>query len=99
MTFTFQGWSSVSWRWWTFRATKHQQNDRKCWRIQELIHKDRLRTIHKLGDIIVISYVVCQEISRENLNTRRIAEKFVPRLLTNDQKQWRVNLSWATREG
>jgi hypothetical protein len=32
ITFTFQGQSSVSWRWRTFRATKHQQNDRKCHR-------------------------------------------------------------------
>jgi hypothetical protein len=24
MTFRFQGWLIVSWRWWTFRATKHQ---------------------------------------------------------------------------
>jgi hypothetical protein len=32
MTFMFQGWLSVSWWWWTFRATKHQQNDRICWR-------------------------------------------------------------------
>jgi hypothetical protein len=31
MAFTFQGRSSVSWRWQMFRATKHQQNDRKCW--------------------------------------------------------------------
>jgi hypothetical protein len=30
MAFTFQGQSSVSWRWRTFRATKHQQNGRKC---------------------------------------------------------------------
>jgi hypothetical protein len=28
----FQGWLSVSWGWWTSRATKHQQNDRKCWK-------------------------------------------------------------------
>jgi hypothetical protein len=32
MAFTFQGWSSFSWRWWTFRVTKHQQNDGKCWK-------------------------------------------------------------------
>jgi hypothetical protein len=32
MTFTFQGLSCVSWRWWMFRATKHQKNDRKCWK-------------------------------------------------------------------
>jgi hypothetical protein len=33
MVFTFQGQSSVSLRWRRFRATKHQQNDRKCWKI------------------------------------------------------------------
>jgi hypothetical protein len=32
MTFTFQGRSGVSWRWWMYRAIKHQQNDRKCWK-------------------------------------------------------------------
>jgi hypothetical protein len=32
IAFTFQGRSSVSWRWRTFRATKHQQNDIKCWK-------------------------------------------------------------------
>jgi hypothetical protein len=29
----------------------------------------------------------------------RIDAKFLPRLLINDQKQWRVNVSWVTREG
>jgi hypothetical protein len=33
MVFTFQGRSSVSWRGQTFRATKHLQNDIKCWKI------------------------------------------------------------------
>jgi hypothetical protein len=28
MTFMFQGQSSVRWRWWMFRASKHQQNDK-----------------------------------------------------------------------
>jgi hypothetical protein len=32
MTFTFQGRSSVSLRWWRFRETKHQQNHRECWK-------------------------------------------------------------------
>jgi histone-lysine N-methyltransferase SETMAR len=39
-----------------------------------------------------ISYEVCQEILTENLNMRRIAAKFVPHLLTNDQKQRHVNV-------
>jgi hypothetical protein len=34
----------------------------------------------------------------ENLNMYRIAVKFVPRLLTNDQKQWCVNVGPALRE-
>jgi hypothetical protein len=32
MAFMFQGRSIVSWRWRTFTVTKHQQNDRKCWK-------------------------------------------------------------------
>jgi hypothetical protein len=31
-------------------------------KIQELIHKDRCRTIHELTDTAGISYGVCQEI-------------------------------------
>jgi hypothetical protein len=41
---------------------------------------------------------VCQETSREILNMRSTAPKFVPRLLTNDQKQRRVNLCLEIRE-
>jgi hypothetical protein len=56
-------------------------------KVRELIHEDRRRTIHKLADTIGISYGVCQEILTENLNMRRIAPKFVRRLLANVQKQ------------
>jgi hypothetical protein len=55
-------------------------------KIRELIHEDRRRKIREL------SYIVCQEILTENLNMRRIAKKFVPRLLTNDQMQRCVNV-------
>jgi hypothetical protein len=56
-------------------------------KITELIHEDHCRTIHVLTDTVGISYGVCQELSTEKLNMHRIAEKFVTRLLTNDQKQ------------
>jgi hypothetical protein len=36
---------------------------------------------------------VCHEILTENLGMRRIADKFVPRLLMDDQKQNRVDVS------
>jgi hypothetical protein len=59
-------------------------------KIRELTQEDRRRKIHDLADTVGLSYGVCQEILTENLNMRRIAAKFVPRLLTNDQKQRRV---------
>ena len=40
-----------------------------------------------------ISKTVCHEILPENLGRHRIAAKFVPRLLTDDQKQNRVDVS------
>jgi DNA-binding Lrp family transcriptional regulator len=55
-------------------------------KIRELIHEDCRRTIHDLTDTVGISNGVCQEILTENLNMGGIAAKFVPRLLTNDQK-------------
>jgi hypothetical protein len=61
-------------------------------KISELIHEDRCQTIHELADTVGISYGVCQEILKENLNMPRTATKFAPQLLTNDQKQPRINV-------
>jgi hypothetical protein len=61
-------------------------------KIRELVNEGHRRTIHELADTVRISYGVRQEIVTENLNMRRIAAKFVPRLLTNDQMQRRVNV-------
>jgi hypothetical protein len=82
---------SVSWRWWTFRVTKHQQNDRKCWKNLRT-HPRKPSPIHEFTNIAGISYGVCQEILTENLNMCCIATKFVPWLLANDQKQQRINV-------
>jgi hypothetical protein len=41
MAFTFQGQSSVSWRWQMIRVTKHHQNDRKCWKFLRRTHQQR----------------------------------------------------------
>jgi hypothetical protein len=65
------------------------ENVDKIW---ELIHEDHRWTIHELADTVGISYGVCQEILTKNLNVRHIATKFVPQLLTIDQKKWRVNV-------
>jgi histone-lysine N-methyltransferase SETMAR len=54
--------------------------------------------MHELADTVWISYKVFQEILTENLNMRRIATKFVPQLLTNDQKQRCINMRLELRE-
>jgi hypothetical protein len=51
-------------------TSKMTENVKK---IQELIDKDRRRTVHELADTIWISYGVSQEILTENLNTRHIS--------------------------
>jgi histone-lysine N-methyltransferase SETMAR len=67
-------------------------------KIRELIHEGCRRTIHEVADTVGISYGVCQAILTENMNMRHIAAKFVPRLLSNDQKQRRVNMCLELRE-
>jgi hypothetical protein len=76
----------------TSKMTENAENFR------ELIHEDRRRTIHELAYTVLISYGVCQEIITENLNMHCIATKFVPQLLTNDQKQQLENLCLELRE-
>jgi hypothetical protein len=73
------GWPSTS---------KTTQNVEK---IREFSHKDHCWTIHELIGTVRFSYGVCREILTENLNMRHIAAKFVPQLLTNDQKQRHIN--------
>jgi hypothetical protein len=53
MTFTFQGRSSLSWRWQTFWAT-HRQKDRKCWK-NSRTHVCSL-TLDKWQKACVLSY-------------------------------------------
>jgi hypothetical protein len=67
-------------------------------KITELIHADRHWTIYELADTAGISSGVSQEILTENLNMHCIATKFVLQLLTNDQKQWHINVCLELRE-
>jgi hypothetical protein len=50
-------------------------------KIGKLIHDDGHQTIQKLAYTAAISYGVCQETIKENLNMRRVAVKFVPGLV------------------
>jgi hypothetical protein len=76
-------------------TNKTTENVEKIW---ELIHENRHQTIHELTDTVGISYGVCQEVLTENLNMCCIAARFVPWLLTSDQKQRRINMCLELRE-
>jgi len=56
-------------------------------RIQDLVRRDRRRTIHDIAEEVGISYGTCQRVLTEELGMHRVAVKFAPRILTADQKQ------------
>lgn len=59
-------------------------------RVREMVLNDRRITIRELSDALALSFGSVQSILKDDLNMRRIAAKFVPRLLSNDQKESRV---------
>ena len=59
-------------------------------RIQELIRQDRRLTIRDIAEEVEVGYGTCQRVLTEELGMHRVAAKFVPRILTADQKQQRV---------
>jgi hypothetical protein len=55
-------------------------------KVREAILADRRQNIHDVCEIVGLSYGTVKCILAENLNTRRISARFVPRLLSDDQK-------------
>jgi len=61
-------------------------------RIQELVHQDQCRTIHDIAEEVGIGYGTCQWVLMEELGMHCVVAKFVPRILTADQKQQHVSV-------
>jgi len=66
--------------------------------IRQLVHEDHRRTIKDIATIINVSYGTVQTILTCDLNMHRIAAKFVPRLLTPEQKEHRVAICQELRQ-
>jgi len=47
---------------------------------------------------VEVGYGTCQQVLTEELGMHRVAAKFVPRILTADQKQQRVNVCSELRQ-
>jgi histone-lysine N-methyltransferase SETMAR len=60
--------------------------------VREAILAHRRRNIHDVCEIVGLSYGTVQRILADSLNMRRISAKFVPRLLSDDQKTHRVSV-------
>jgi len=53
---------------------------------------DRRRTIDELDSLTGISWSSCQRILTEELHMKRVAAKFVPRLLSEEQRASRLDV-------
>ena len=70
----------------------------KVEQVRAAVNQDRRRTIHDLCAEVGIGYGSCQRILTEQLNMHRIAAKFVPKVLTQDQKDSRVAICQELKE-
>jgi len=61
-------------------------------RIQELVRQDRRQIIHNIAKEVRIGYGTCHRVLTEELGMHRVTAKFVPRILTADQKQQRISV-------
>jgi len=70
----------------------------KVEQVRAAVNQDRRRTIHDLCEEVGIGYGSSQRILTEQLNMHRIAAKFVPTVLTHDQKDSRVAICQELKE-
>jgi len=66
--------------------------------IQELVRQDRRWTIHDIAEEVGIVYRTCQWVLMEEFGMHCVIAKFVPRILTADQRQQRVNVCTELRQ-
>ena len=87
-----QGRTNFCWRWWAFWTTVDKHNIRNTAKVREAILADQRQTIYNVFEIVGLSYGTVQCILVDNLNMRCISARYVPRLLSNDQKAHRVSV-------
>jgi len=62
------------------------------------VHEDRRRTVKDIAAIVNVSYGTVQTILTCDLNMHRVGAKFVPRLLTPEQKEHCVAICYELRQ-
>ena len=67
-------------------------------RLRRIIREDRRRTIDEVSMPVGIRHGTCHKMLTEDLKMRRVASKFVPRLLSVDQKEQRLDVCLDLQE-
>ena len=67
-------------------------------RVREMIQSNRQLTLRKISEDLNIFYGSVQNILTTDLNMRRVSAKFVPRVLTAEQKQQLSSISLELRD-
>jgi hypothetical protein len=66
--------------------------------IRRLVHEDRRRTVKDIPAIVNVLHGTVRTFLTCDLNMHRVAAKFVPRLLTHEQKEHRVTTCQELRQ-
>ena len=74
------------------------RNDENLEKVRNAISADHRRIIDEISEITVLSWSSCQRMLTEDLNMKRVSAKFVARLLTEDQRNNRLNVCYELRE-
>jgi len=61
--------------------------------VKNLVRGDRRLTVREIAEEVGISKVSAHEILRADLKMRRVTAKFVPKLLSAEQKELRVEIA------
>jgi len=62
-------------------------------KFRAVVRGNRRLTVREVADVVGISIGSCHQIFTEKRQMRRVSTQFVPRLLTDDQKENRVDIS------
>ena len=74
------------------------QNDENLDKVCIAINAGHRRTIDNISEITGLSWSSCQQMLMEDLNMKRVSAKFIPQLLTKDQKNNHLNICYNLRE-
>ena len=66
--------------------------------MRQIIHEDHHHTTDEVSMLVGISHGTCEKILTEDLKMQHATSKFVPRLLSVNQKQHDLTFAWTSKK-